>query len=460
MIIKFIGAADTVTGSKFLLTHRHTKVLIDCGLHQGPKELRELNRLEHPDLENLDAIILTHAHIDHSGYLPKVIRQGFKNKIYATQATIDLCEILLLDAAKLQLEDARYADETRHSTHYPAEPLYTEDDVTDTLTHFQSADIQQWIKISDFLSFRFFRTGHILGSVGVQIAYATDQKTQMITFTGDLGGGRSQILKDPQEIVETDYLVCESTYGDRKIKALEPVDLATVINRVYQREGTLIIPAFSVGRTQEILFLLRKLQNQKMISDQIPIYLDSPMAQKASKIYTKYPDEVKLDYLNACADHFFNPVNFRITESSDESMLLCMSDQPKIVISASGMLQGGRVLHHLRTKLPYEKNAVLFTGYQALGSKGSILKNGISKIRIHHINIDVEAEIISLDSLSAHADTDELMNWISHIEEGPKKIFLVHGENQSREVLAYRLKNELKKDVVLPMTDQEFLLDD
>ena len=459
MKIKFIGATETVTGSKILIEHRGFKCLIDCGLYQGPRELRELNRESLDVAADLDAILLTHAHIDHSGYLPRVVRDGFNKKIISTEATYQLCKILLYDAAKLQLEDARFADKTRHSSHYPAEPLYTEEDVEDCLNLFRSYDLQQWHKLSEFLSFRFIRAGHILGSVSIQIQFATEQKSQIITFTGDLGNGRSQVIKEPQTITETDYLVSESTYGDRRIKPLSKDQLASVIRRVYEREGTLIIPAFSVGRTQEILYILRDLQNSQQIPTTLPIYLDSPMAEKASKVYTHFPDELKLNYQQSVAENFFNPVNFRIAESSDESMLLCMSDQPKIVISASGMLQGGRVLHHLRTKLPYAKNAVLFTGYQAAGSKGAVLKNGISQIRIHHINVDVEAEIITLDSLSAHADTDDIIRWMLNIQIPPKKTFLVHGEKTAQDVLAYRIKNELQRDVIIPKKNEEFEID-
>lgn len=458
MKIQFIGAAETVTGSKIFVEHRGFKILIDCGLYQGPRELRDLNREPFPLAREIDAVLLTHAHIDHSGFIPRLIREGYNNPIYSTAATHELCKILLYDSAKLQAEDARFADKTRHSRHFPAEPIYTEEDVRLSLLLFKTFEIQKWNKLSEFLSFRFFRTGHILGSVGIQLQFSDEQKSQIITFTGDLGSGRSQVIREPQQILDTDYLVCESTYGDRTIKPLSSEQFASVIRRIYEREGTLIIPAFSVGRTQELLFILRDLQNKNLIPSQIPIYLDSPMAQKASKIYTHFPEEVKPDYQKAYLENFFNPINFRIAESPDESMLLCMSDQPKIVISASGMLQGGRVLHHLRTKLPYAKNAVLFTGYQAYGTKGHVLKNGISQIRIHHLSVDVEAEIIQLDSLSAHADSDDIIKWIKSIESKPRKIFLVHGERPAQEILSYRIKTELGLEVHIPKKDEIVIL--
>lgn len=458
MEIKFIGAAKTVTGSKFHIQHRGTNVLVDCGLYQGPRELRELNR-EPLDFIDFDCVVLTHAHIDHTGYLPRLVRQGFNKKVYSTKATHELSKIMLMDAAKLQEEDAEFANQTRYSRHYPAEPLYTELDAIASLELFESYDYNRWVKLSEHLSFRFIRNGHILGSATVQFSYVTENNSKILTFTGDLGGGRSQVIKDPEFISETDYLVSESTYGDRAIKAMNEGDLAALITRVYKRGGTLIIPAFSVGRTQEILFIIKKLQNNNKITSQMPVYLDSPMAVKASTVYQKFTQELKLDFGKHESENFFHPMNFRISESSDESMLLCMSDTPKIVISASGMLQGGRVLHHLKAKLGDSKNAVLFTGYQGQGTKGLLLKSGLNKIRIHRKEIDVEAEVVVLDSLSAHADSNELMVWYRKIENKPRKVFLVHGEVTSQGALSYRIKTELGWDCVVPSSGELFKLD-
>lgn len=458
MKIKFLGATKTVTGSKFHIQHRGINVLVDCGLYQGPRALRELNR-EPLEFVDFDCVVLTHAHIDHTGYLPGLVRQGFRKKVYSTKATHELSKIMLIDAAKLQEEDAKFANQTRYSRHFPAEPLYTEFDALASLDLFESYDYNHWVKLSEYLSFRFIRNGHILGSAIVQFSFVTENSSKILTFTGDLGGGRSQVIKDPEFISETDYLVSESTYGDRAIKAMNEDELAGLITRVYKRGGTLIIPAFSVGRTQEILFIIKKLQTENKISSEMPVYLDSPMAVKASTVYQKFGNELKLDFSKSGAETFFHPTNFRISESSDESMLLCMSDAPKIVISASGMLQGGRVLHHLKAKLGDEKSAVLFTGYQGQGTKGLLLKSGLNKIRIHHKEIDVEAEMVVLDSLSAHADSNELMTWYRKIENKPKRIFLVHGEESAQGALAYRIQTELGWDCVIPDSGQEFLLD-
>lgn len=458
MKIKFLGATGTVTGSKYELQHNGLIFLVDCGLYQGPRELRELNWSKIENAKKYKAVILTHAHIDHSGYLPRLVRCGFHGKIYSTEATHELCKILLMDAAKLQEEDADFANRTKHSKHFPAEPLYNELDAIETLSFFESYNYAHWVQLSEDVSFRFIRNGHILGSACVQIQFNSEGKSKIITFTGDLGGGRSQVIKEPEKILETDYLITESTYGDRKIKNLNELDFAELINRVYRREGTLIIPAFSVGRTQEILFIIKKLQKSGQIPEKMPVYLDSPMATKASSIYTKFPNELKLFIENSDAESFFKPINFRICETPDESMLLCMSDQPKIVISASGMLQGGRVLHHLKAKLPKDKNAVLFTGYQGQGTKGLLLKGGLNKIRIHHQEVDVEAEIVTLDSLSAHADSDELMQWYQNIKTPPAKTFLIHGEATALGALQYRIQNELGWTSIIPKNGDEFEL--
>ncbi len=461
MKIKFLGATGTVTGSKYEIQHRGVRVLVDCGLYQGAKVLRELNWVGLEHASEYNSVILTHAHINHSGYLPCLVRDGFKKKIHSTKASFELCKVLLMDAAKLQEEDADFANKTKHGKHFPAEPLYTEADAVRALNLFVVHDYNQWIDndSTSGLAFRFIRNGHILGSACVQIKYIENDQERILTFTGDLGSGRSFVIKPPEKIYETDFLISESTYGDRNLKNLDENALADLINKVHKRQGTLIIPAFSVGRTQEILYIIKKLQTENKISIELPVYLDSPMATKASVIYTKFPDELKLSSKEPIASTFFHPVNFRVCESPDESMLLCMSDMPKVVISASGMLQGGRVLHHLRSKLPDSKSAVLFTGYQGQGTKGLLLKGGLNKIRIHHKDVDVEAEIVTLDALSAHADSNELMSFYHNFKKAPRMTFLTHGEANSLGALQYRIKNELGWPCTVPEVDNEFNLD-
>ncbi|MFP5518712.1 MAG: MBL fold metallo-hydrolase RNA specificity domain-containing protein [Bdellovibrionia bacterium] len=458
MKLKFIGAAQTVTGSKIEVEHHGFKLLIDCGLFQGPKEIRQLNWDEFEGAETYQAVILTHAHVDHSGYLPKLCKEGFRGPIYCSHATKDLAEILLLDAAYLQEEDARFANLTKHSMHEPALPLYTIEDAQVANHRLQPRSMHEWHVLSPHLSFRFLRAGHILGSCIVQLQYFENESNKIVTFTGDLGGGRSNVIKDPETIIETDYLVCESTYGDRCVPQFNPDELATIISKVISRGGTIVIPAFAVGRTQELLYLIHQLEVQQKIQD-VHVYVDSPMAQDVTAVYANYDWELKAGEKGADVEFSLCCQNFHPVKSSDESMLLCMNDSPKIVISASGMLQGGRVLHHLKTKLPQEKNGVLFVGYQGIGTKGRLLKNGLRNIRIHHMNVDVEAEIFSIESLSAHADSDELVGWMKHIQKPPQKTFLVHGEVESQRALYYRVTNELNWDCEIPSPGEIFTLE-
>lgn len=457
MKLKFLGAAQTVTGSKIEIEHRGFKFLLDCGLFQGPKELREQNWQKFEGAETYNAVILTHAHVDHSGYLPKLVQEGFSGPIYCSAGTEAVAKILLLDAAYLQEEDARFANRTKHSRHEPALPLYTGADAQKANKLFHPVEMHKWIQLSPFVSFRLLRAGHILGSCIVQIQYSDDSRSQILTITGDLGGGRSQVIRDPETIIETDYLICESTYGDRCLPKFEPQQMADIINKVIRRGGTLVIPSFAVGRTQELLYLIHQLETNKLISD-VEVYVDSPMAKQVTSVYSHFSEELKVGEGEALVEFSLNAKNFHAVETADDSMLLCMNDEPKIVISASGMLQGGRVLHHLRTKLPGEKNGVLFVGFQAEGTKGRLLKNGLRTLRLHHMNIDVEAEIFSIESLSAHADSNEMIKWCSHIQKPPQKTFIVHGELAASRAQYYRLGNELGWSCVIPAPGQEFVL--
>ena len=457
MKLKFIGAAQTVTGSKIEFEYRGFRGLIDCGLFQGPKELRELNWSVLENVKDYQCVLLTHAHIDHSGYLPKLVLDGFQGPIYCSEGTAALAKILLLDAAKLQEEDARYANMSKHSRHDPALPLYEEQDALAAIRKLQVVPLQSWTVLAPDLSFRLVRSGHILGSTFIQLSFMSEQGPKIITFSGDVGGGRSEVIREPDLLNETDWLVCESTYGDRTLPPFDPQQLADAINKVYQRGGTLIIPAFAVGRTQELLYQIYQLELKGLIPD-VPVYVDSPMAQKVTALYSQFTDELKLCCGNDELELSLSTRNFKATVTSDDSMLLCMSTEPKIVISASGMLQGGRVLHHLRTKLPDENSGVLFVGYQGEGTKGRLLKNGLRSIRIHHMNVEVNAEIFVIESLSAHADSEELMAWMKGFVKPPEKVFLVHGEETSLRALYYRVTNELGWECEIPAPNEEFKL--
>lgn len=458
--LQFLGAAGTVTGSKTLIEYNQQKFLFDCGLFQGPSELREKNWLsENPQLKDIKAVILSHAHIDHSGYLPKLVKDGYRGPIYSTPATYDLCKLLLPDSAYLQEEDAHFANKAGYSRHEPALPLYQVEDAQKALTLFHTHTFHDWKELAPGLSFRFLRAGHILGSAITQFSFENQDTTKILTMTGDLGNGRSYILEDPERISHTDYLVMESTYGDRRQPRDDPFQaLEQIIHRVLGRKGTLVIPAFAVGRTQELLYLIHELEVQKRIPI-YPIYLDSPMANSATDIYLKYPEELKKELQGTQIESRLLASKFKEVTSADESMLLCMSDEPKIVISAAGMLTGGRVLHHLKTKLPDEKSGVLFVGYQAKGTKGLLLKNRLKDIRIHHQKISIEAEIFSLDSLSAHADCEDLEKFVDGFAEKPEKVILNHGEENASESLRYLLQSEHHLNVQIAEEEAIYQLD-
>lgn len=459
MKLLFEGAAQTVTGSQTVISHNGTLCLVDCGLYQGQKELRELNWEKPKYFDQVDSIILTHAHIDHSGLVPRWTHWGWKGPIYCTEATKELLQILLLDAAKLQEEDAEFANKTKHSRHDPALPLYTEKDALNALELLEVVPFNQWQSLSSSMSFQFLRAGHILGSAIVQISYTDNHNSKLLTFSGDLGGGHSDLIKDPVSLIETDELILESTYGDRHVNSDGREErLANVVNSVFKRGGTLIIPAFALGRTQDLLFSLYRLKVQNLIPD-VPIYLDSPMANSVTSVYQKHFDEMKLETTNTFIESALSHSNFHKVESPDDSMLLCMSDEPKIVISASGMLQGGRVLHHLRQKISDSKNGVLFVGFQGQHTKGRLLQDGLMKIRIHHKEVLVEAEIFTLDGYSAHADAEDMIRWLKTLQKLPKTIFLNHGEAEGQKIFAARLKKELNVNVIIPELHQVFTLD-
>lgn len=459
MKLSFRGAAQTVTGSKTLFEHRGYCGLVDYGMFQGDKSLRIQNWGEEADRKKIEGVILTHAHIDHSGLLPKLVAQGWRRPIYCTQATADLLKIMLIDSAKLQEEDAEFANITKHSKHSPALPLYTEQDARNTLALIHPVRFDDWTQLSPYLSFRLFRAGHILGSAILQLSYRDDTSSRLVTWSGDLGNGHSDILRDPVQGLETDFMVLESTYGDRRVDtANREENLAQVICKVINRGGSLVIPSFAVGRSQDLLVSIYRLAQAGKIP-QVPIYLDSPMATSVTRVYLDHMDELKESSVAADLEVALSERNFKATQGSDESSRLDESEEPKIILSASGMLQGGRVLHHLSHKLPDKKNGVLFVGYQGGGTKGRLLQSGIPVLRIHHRDIKVEAEIFTLEGYSAHADSNGLVNWVNGFSKRPEKIFLNHGEPLAQGALAYRLQQELGISCEIPLPNQTFVLD-
>jgi metallo-beta-lactamase family protein len=451
MKITFHGSAGTVTGSRLLCETSGKKFLIDAGLFQGPKEMRLRNWVTSFKSSTLDGVILTHAHIDHSGFLPRLVKEGFSKSIWCSRPTATLLRFMLLDSAKLQEEDAEYANKSGYSNHKPAEPLYTQKDVETTLRLITIVDDEEWFTLCKNVQFRFFRAGHILGSRFIQLAYPGPEGHKTIIFSGDLGNGRSKLIKPPQSPPQSDVLVLESTYGDRLLpRESRNQDLADIINLVNNRGGVIVIPAFAVGRAQEVMQAIAELQSAKKIP-LIPVFLDSPMAIEATKAHLKYTDEL---LFHADEDWIKTPIDtdmFRGTATFEESLALTNITQPHIIISASGMVTGGRVMHHLKKRLPNPRNAVVFVGYQAEGTKGRLLVSGEKNFRIHHEKVDVQAEIFSLHNFSAHADWQDSIEWVKKMPQEPARIILNHGEKKSLESLKFKLEKEFPNaQVIIP----------
>jgi len=466
VFLEFHGAAGEVTGSRSVLrigagdenNPVSLRIMVDCGLFQGSSDSRAQNwEPTLPRPADISAIVLTHAHLDHSGRLPRYCHEGYGGPIYCTDGTAGLGKILLLDAAFLEEEQAAYARRTGYSRHKNPLPLFTEHDANLAIDHFKVVPRNVWQKLGENVSFQFLRGGHITGASLVQFAIGTGDISRIVTFSGDLGNDRSLTMRPPVDLVETDILVLESTYGSR-IQSRQPAleMLGGIIARTLARNGVVVIPAFAVGRTQEILYMIRLLENKKAIP-QVPVVLDSPMASAATRMFLQHSEDHQIATgFNGGPDGFL-PRYFETTHSSDESMAACMREGPMIVISASGMLNGGRVLHHLKTRLPDARNSVVFVGYQAEGTKGRYLvEKGKEegRVRIFHAEVPVEADVESVDNLSAHADQEDLVEWVGRIQRRPKKIFLNHGSKESSEALKTRLEHAFPEIEILPIHSQ------
>lgn len=444
-----LGGAGTVTGSKHLLTHEGKRILIDCGLFQGLKNLRELNWTPLPvKPSSIDAVVLTHAHLDHSGYLPKLVRDGFRGNIFATDTTRDVAELILKDSGYLQEKDAEYANRKGFSKHKPALPLYGVHDAERALERFSSVPFGQPLQLPGGAILMFRHAGHILGAATADI----DWGSKRIVFSGDLGRYGDPVMHDPEPISEADYIVIESTYGDRIHEPGDPTELlGTVIERTVRRGGTVVIPAFAVGRAQSLLYHLWKLRSSGRLS-KIPIYLDSPMAISSTDLLHVHRDDHRLspeDCDTICGIATY-------TRDVEESKAITASPYPKVVISASGMATGGRVLHHLKAFAPDQKNTILFSGFQAAGTRGRAMLKGAREIKIHGQWIPVLAEVADLPALSAHADSDELMRWLSGFRHAPARTFIVHGEAEAAEALRVRIDKDMGWNASVPRQDQAF----
>lgn len=443
MQLTFMGAVQTVTGSKYLITTEHQKILVDCGLFQGLKELRSRNWLPLPvNPREIDAVVLTHAHIDHTGYIPLLVKNGFAGKIYCSFATKDLCNILLPDSGYLQEEEAKFANKHGYSRHKPALPLYTKEDAELSLQYFKPVDFEESLQFKDDVVITLHRAGHILGASLVEIK----QNGKNLVFSGDLGRMHDVIMPPPTMIQSADYLILESTYGDRLHEPTDPmIQLAEIVNRTVKRGGSIIIPAFAVGRAQMILYFLYQLKKAKKIPD-IPVFLDSPMAVSATKLLCQYSHEHTMkvgDCQKACDATVY-------VNTPEESKELDAHVVPIIIISASGMAEGGRVLHHLKVFLPDARNTILFAGYQATGTRGAAMIGGKKEIKIHGEDFPVKAEVIALTNMSAHADYEEILTWLSHFKKPPRKIFLTHGELSSSEALKKMIKEKFGWNCIIP----------
>jgi metallo-beta-lactamase family protein len=460
--LTFYGATGNVTGSRYLLKTPERQLLIDCGLFQGFKENRLRNWESFPVApSSIDAVLLTHAHIDHSGYIPRLCRQGFSGRIHCTCATQDLCGIMLRDSAHLQEEDARWANKKGFSKHTPALPLYTAEDAEKALTHFTPHYYGEDIFLTSSLRIKFKDAGHILGSSFIDVKTTDQNKTRRIIFSGDLGRPSRPILWDPVQVYEVDYLVLESTYGNR-LHDQKPAEekLAHVINESLQRGGVLVIPSFAVGRTQELLYFIRELEEQKKIPA-VPVYVDSPMAVKATEIFRKRVGDYDLGarILELNGKHIFETGRIQFLKDAEQSKALHSIPGRAIIISASGMADGGRILHHLEHRLPDQKNTVLFIGFQAEGTRGRSILEGKPLVKIHGMEIPVQAHIENISGFSAHADYQETLAWLMGFNRPPLKTFIVHGEPDASASLAEKIRTKLGWNAVIPKLNESFTLE-
>lgn len=461
--ITFLGAAGTVTGSKYLVEAEGKQLLVDCGLFQGSKELNQRNWDRLPiDPASIDWVVLTHAHIDHTGYLPRLVRSGYHGPIYANTATRELCGLLLPDSAHLQEEEAQFAARKGYSSHNPPLPLYTVGEAQSALAQFEEIPRADSFAVSPQFTLRGHDAGHILGSSWLELTITENGKQTLVVFSGDLGRYGDPILNDPDPPSRADFLLCESTYGNRDHPAGSVSDeLADVINRTAKRGGAVVIPAFAVGRTQTLMYYLRQLESQQRIP-QLPVYVDSPMAINVTGLYESHREDHDLELSKEELDGNHDPLNVRevhMTRTADASKKINDVVSPCVIISASGMATGGRVLHHLERRLPDSRSAVLLVGYQAEGSRGRALQDGAKYLSIFGEQVPVRAQVVEIGQLSAHAGKSELLRWISAFKTPPRQTFLVHGERAALDALRAAITTQFCWAVTIPAYLQSFDLD-
>ncbi len=458
--IQFLGAAGTVTGSKHLINTTYDssgkqgfQVLIDCGLFQGQKEWRERNWQDTPvPAREIDAVILTHAHLDHCGWIPRLVKEGFRGPIYATQPTIDLCSVVLPDSGHLQEEDAAFYNKRKVSKHDPALPLYTLEEAQECQRFFKPVAVGQTMQLSPEISFRFVRAAHILGSCMAEITLQTNGRSRRLLFTGDVGRVRDNeiapgkvVHSGPQENEIADVLVMESTYGNRQHPDTDPrPQLASLIRKTSERGGSVIVPAFAVERTQKFLFMLKELMDSKQIPA-LPVFCDSPMAIKAVEIFLKHSEEYTPEAADLIRRHG-SPLEwpgFTFAQTSAQSKQINENRYPSIIVSSSGMVTGGRILHHLAQRMPDPKNLVLFIGFQAPGTRGAIIKSGAPDVKIFGEFVPIRAQVAAIEQFSDHADPPEMLEWLGTFQNKPSVTYLVHGEPAAASQLRDLMKKEL-----------------
>ncbi len=462
MNIRFLGAVEGVTGSCHLIEFRDKLIMLDCGMYQGKD--KDFNYKGHEvSPENIDYLLLSHSHIDHSGRIPLLVKNGFKGTIYCSKPTYDLCEIMLLDSAHIQEAEAEWRNrKARRSGKPTVPPLYTQTNVYDSFKYFKPVLYEQIVKIDEFLTVRFNDAGHVLGSSIIEMWFEEDDGITKVVYSGDLGMRDKPLLKDPVIIGSADYVILESTYGNRIHANTEQPEeqLLNIILKTVRRGGTVIIPSFAVGRTQEIIYHLNKYYENSLGSasdkinelKRIPVYIDSPLAKKATEVFWRNAhafDKEARNYL-MMGDNPLQFENLHFTENVEESKMLNHSDEPKIIISSSGMCDAGRIKHHLKHNLWKKECSVVFVGYQAEGTLGRRILDGAKDVKIFGEEIHVNAEIHNVEGFSAHADRNGLINWLKGFKEKPRKIFLVHGEAQSKAEFANEIKNILDIDCVIP----------
>lgn len=436
MRLSFLGGAGTVTGSKYLVGHAGKHLLVDCGLFQGYKQLRLRNWEQLPFApKRLDAVVLTHAHLDHSGYLPVLVRAGYRGPIYATEATCELLAILLLDSGRLQEEEAEYANHRGYSKHHPAKPLYTEADAERTLKQLRPLPLHHSNELVGGMQVKLRSAGHILGAASVEIV----ADGQTLVCSGDLGRLNDPIMVAPEPIEHADFLLLESTYGNRSHpKQTTESVLADIIKRTALRHGITMVPSFAVGRAQLLMYHLHKMKQAGLIPD-LPIYLNSPMATDVTALYQRFRSEHRLSHEDC--EGMCHVAKF--VRSVDESKHLEELRSPAVIIAGSGMATGGRILHHLQALAPDPRNTVLLSGFQAGGTRGALIAGGAEKVRIHGIDVPIRAEVASLENLSAHADADEILQWLGNFRSPPRHTYIVHGEPDAADTLRRRIAAEL-----------------